>query len=142
LWHGVSEEEITDIQVYCQNPECGELWGDAELLNPEDQREAVLPYTGFAAYYYDIANCWVCPSCGYRVRAHVSGSQPQLWLQDMSTPDAKEIKRRKRRPAWMGKPNPLWKSGERSNKWYIRIVTLLGWPRNPYYRPSRSSFRR
>jgi hypothetical protein len=27
-----------EIEVYCPNPECEELWGTGELINPQDNR--------------------------------------------------------------------------------------------------------
>jgi hypothetical protein len=117
-----------DVQVYCQNPGCGVLWGDAELVNPAYEWEPVVPHPDFAAFYDNSKNCWFCPNCGYQVPAHLIGSRTEIWLRDMSTPEPEARRPRRKRPAWMGKPTPAWKAAERNDRLFRDFFKGFTWP--------------
>jgi hypothetical protein len=116
-----------DVPVYCQNPACGALWGDAELVNPGYEWEPAVPHPDFAAFYDNIKNCWFCPQCAYQLPAHLIGSHVQIWLRDMSAPKPEVRKRRRNRPAWMGKPTPVWRVAERNDRLFRDLFKVWPW---------------
>jgi hypothetical protein len=118
-----------DIEVYCQNPDCGELWGTGELVNPKYNWEPVVPHPDFRAYYDNVKNCWFCPYCGFSVDAHIVDSQPQLWLSDMHTPIPEKPRNRKRRLGKRSRESYYYDRGPEDTLAWKLIKTLSNlWP--------------